>query len=457
MCNFAVSNSFIMNFKITKGLDLKLAGAATDTLLAFTLPDTFHIHPSDFRWLKPKLLVQVGDRVEIGTPLFCDKADERTVIVSPVAGTVQEIVRGEKRVIEEILIARDPDAPTEKTILFDPPTDGETVRKLLLQNGLWSCLRQRPYSTIPNPAAKPKSVFISCFDSDPLAPDFRILMRGKEKDFHHGIQMLQLAAGDATVHLCMREGADNQLFESVENVQKHYFSGPHPAGNVGTQIHRIDPIDKGETVWFLDPQEVARIGRFFAEHTLQFEKTAALTGPAVKTTGYFNTIYGADLSALLADNFTQENVRVISGSVLNGSKLGISPSLAFHDRQITVIAEGGHREIIGWLLPGLKKWSLSHTFLAWLTPKRPYDVNTSLHGGRRAVMMTDVYDKVFPFDLLPLQLLKACEIKDIEQMEALGIYEVDSEDFALCELVCPSKKEWQQIIYEAIMELSRSN
>ena len=446
-----------MKFNITKGLDLRLAGTASDTTLDFALSGTFHIRPSDFRWLKPKLLMQAGDRVEIGTPLFCDKAEERIVIVSPVAGTVNEIVRGEKRVIEEITITRDPESATEATLYFDAPTDGESVRKLLLQHGLWPCLRQRPYSTVPNPDIKPKSVFVPCFDSNPLAPDYNIQMRGKEEQFRFGLQMIQLAANNAPVHLCMRDGADNQFFEGVENVEKHYFSGPHPAGNVGTHIHRIDPLDKGDVVWFIDPQEVARIGRFFAEHVLQFSKTAALTGPAVKVAGYFNTVYGSDLTALLKGNLSQDNVRVISGSVLSGSKLRDSPTLRFYDHQMTVIAEGGKREILGWLLPGLKKWSASHTFLSWLTPKRTYNVDTSLHGGRRAVMMTDVYDKVFPFDLMPLQLLKACEIKDIEQMEALGIYEVDSEDFALCELVCPSKKEWQRIVEEAILELRMQN
>lgn len=442
-----------MNVNITKGLDLKLNGAAPDATLDFALTDRFSIRPSDFRWLLPKLLVQAGDRVEIGTPLLCDKRDERIVIVSPMAGTAQEIVRGEKRVIEEVTIARDLESTTEATIDFDAPTDGDSVRKLLLQYGLWPCLRQRPFATIPNPDSKPKSVFIPCFDSNPLAPDFNVLMRGKEEYFRHGIQMLQIAAGDVPIHLCMREGTDNQLFESIKNVQKHYFSGPHPAGNVGTHIHYLDSINKGDIIWYIDPQEVARIGQFFAKHTLQFVKIAALTGSVVKNPGYFSTVYGADLTALLMDNLTQENVRLISGSVLSGSKLGDSPTLRFHDRQITVIAEGGQREILGWLLPGLKKWSLSRTFLSWLTPKRTYDVNTSLHGGRRAIIMTDVYDKVFPFDLMPLQLLKACEIKDIEQMEALGIYEVDSEDFALCELVCPSKKEWQRIVETAIHDL----
>ena len=446
-----------MKLNITKGLDLQLAGPASDTTLDSALSGTFHIRPSDFRWLKPKLLVQEGDRVEIGAPLFCDKADERIIIVSPVAGTVNEIVRGEKRVIEDVTIARDPDANMEATVDFDAPTDGESIRKLLLQYGLWPCLRQRPFSVIPNPDVKPKSVFVPCFDSNPLAPDYNVLLRGKDELFRFGLQMLQLAAGNAPVHLCMKEGADNQLFEKAENVEKHYFSGPHPAGNVGTHIHHIDPINKGDVVWFIDPQEVSRIGLFFAEHVLQFEKTAALTGPAVIDTGYITTVYGMDLTTLLTDNLTQENVRVISGSVLSGSKLGVSPTLRFYDHQITVITEGGKREILGWLSPGLKKWSASHTFLSWLTPKRTYKVDTSLHGGRRAIMMTDVYDKVFPFDLMPLQLLKACEIKDIEQMEALGIYEVDSNDFALCELICPSKKEWQRIVEDALFELRIKN
>lgn len=446
-----------MDFIIRKGLDLKMAGEATDKVLDNVLSDIIFVRPSDFRWLKPKLMVQPGDRVEIGTPLFCDKQDERIVVVSPVAGAVKEIVRGEKRVIEAITIVRDADAPVQASVAFDQPADGQSVRALLLRHGLWPCLRQRPFAVIPNPDVRPKSVFVPCFDSNPLAPDYSILMRGQEDSFLRGLQILQMAAEDASMHLCMRKGADNALFERANNVEKHYFSGPHPAGNVGTHIHLVDPIDKGDTVWFIHPQEVARIGQFFAEHILQFGKMAALTGPEIKSTGYFTTVYGADLSALLADNLRQERVRIISGSVLSGRQCSEMPLLGFYDQQMTVIAEGGQREILGWLLPGLKKWSLSRTFLAWLTPKRTYGVDTSLHGGRRAYMMTDVYDKVFPLDLMPLQLLKACEIKDIEQMESLGIYEVDSEDFALCELVCPSKKECQRIVEEGAFELRIEN
>ncbi len=442
-----------MNYRITKGLDLKIAGEADDNLLPMKSLVYVYVRPSDFRWLTPKLLVQQGDAVQVGTPLFCDKKDERVVFVSPVEGRVEEIVRGQKRVIEAITITCEKDAATEKTVDFEEPLDAESTRKLLLTYGLWPCLRQRPFSVIPSPEARPKALFVPCFDSHPLAPDFNILLRGLEEQFLYGLKMLQRAAGNVPTCLCMREGAENQLFEKAEDVQKHYFSGPHPAGNVGTHIHSIDPIGKDETVWYADPQDIARIGEFFLHHRLCFQKTAALTGSAVKHTGYFSTIYGADLSSLLVENLTEENVRIISGNVLRGNALKQYLTLGFYDRQITVIPEGGKREILGWLLPGLKKWSLSRTFLAWLTAKRIYEVNTSLHGGRRAVMMTDVYDKVFPFDLMPLQLLKACEIKDIEQMEALGIYEVDSEDFALCELVCPSKKDWQRIVEEALYSI----
>lgn len=442
-----------MNYRITKGLDLKIAGAADDNPLPLMPPAHVYVRPSDFRWLTPKLLVQQGDAVQVGTPMFCDKKDERIVVVSPVEGRVEEVVRGEKRVIEAITITCEKDAAMEKTVDFEEPSDAESIRKLLLEYGLWPCLRQRPFSVIPSPDAHPKALFIPCFDSHPLAPDFNILLRGKEEPFLHGLKMLQRAAGDVPAYLCMREGADNQLFEKAENVKKYYFSGPHPAGNVGTHIYLIDPLDKDESVWYADPQDIARIGEFFLHHRLHFQKTAALTGSAVKCTGYFTAIYGADLSSLFGDNLIQENVRIISGNVLRGNALKQYLTLGFYDRQITVIPEGGKREILGWLLPGFRKWSRSHTYTAWLTPKRTYSVDTSLHGGRRAFMLTDVYDEVFPFDLLPLQLLKACQIKDIEQMEALGIYEVDDEDFALCELVCPSKMPCQQIVEDALMTL----
>ncbi|MCQ2284921.1 MAG: Na(+)-translocating NADH-quinone reductase subunit A [Bacteroidales bacterium] len=446
-----------MNYKISKGLDIVLKGKAIDTDLNFVLSDSFYVKPDDFRWLKPKLLVNEGDMLEVGTPLFADKQDERIVIVSPIKGQVVRIVRGEKRAIQAVTLRRADETAVTRQIDFPEPKDGRTIRQLMLQYGLWPCLRQRPYATIPCPDAIPKSVFISCFDSSPLAPEYSILLRGKEVFFQHGISVLQMASEQAPIHLCMKQGADNKIFESIDNVAKHYFSGPHPAGNVGTQIHRIAPIDKGDVVWYLTPQEVARIGRFFMAHVLGFEQRAALTGPAVAHTGYFNTVYGADLSALFANRLSVETVRCISGNVLTGIQLADIPTLRFHDHQVTVVEEGGQREFIGWLLPGFKKWSFSHTYTSWLMKNKTYEHNTSLHGGRRTFMMTDVYDKVFPFDIIPLALLKACYVKDIEQMEELGIYEVDDEDFALCEVVCPSKMECQKIVRDALIELRMDN
>lgn len=442
---------------ISKGLDIKLEGAAQNVRLEVPAASLYYIRPSDFRWLTPRLRVAENDMVEVGTPLFADKQDERVVIVSPVQGRVRQIVRGEKRVIRAIVIESATEAVTARSVDVPTLSNSQDVRTLMLQYGLWSMLRQRPFSIIPNPDDQPKAVFVSCFDSAPLAPDFGRLLQGKEEYFRKGLEMLRMAAGDVPVHLCVRAGEDNALFEQCDNVQLHCFQGPHPAGNVGTQIHYIDPIRKGESIWYIDPQDVAIMGRFFADHVLCFEKTMALTGPAATTTGYFTAAYGADLSALFGQDWGREEVRIISGNVLTGEKLEDFPTVRFYDRQVTMLNEGGRREWLGWLLPGLKKWSFSHTFLSWLTPNKTYQHNTSLHGGRRAFMMTDVYDKVFPFDILPLQLLKACYIKDVEQMEALGIYEVDDEDFALCEVVCPSKMECQQIVREAIWELIVKN
>lgn len=447
-----------MHIRIKQGLDLKLSGEPVKTVADMPTPQYCYVHPADFKWLTPKLDVQEGSPVEIGEPLFHDKDNPRIRFVSPVKGTVRQVVRGEKRVILSMVIEMAPEQGLYRRVEFPEPKNAEDYKELMCEYGLWPMLRQRPYSTIPDPEIQPKAVFISCFDSSPLAPDYAFMLQGREEDFRSGARVLQTLA-QAPVHLCMREGADNALFESVPDAEKHYIGGPHPAGNVGTQIHHIAPIQKGEVVWYISPEDVAAIGRFFSHHELGFERTVALTGPCVQNPCYMRMPYGADLSALL-DNQVKTHgraSRTISGNVLTGKILDEWPSVRFYDRQITAIEEGGQREILGWLLPGFKKWSLSHTFLSWLTPKRTYSFNTSLHGGRRTFMMTDVYEKVFPFELLPLQLLKACAIKDIEQMEALGIYEVDSEDFALCEVVCPSKTECQKIVEEAMKELRINN
>ena len=464
-------------YRIRRGLDIKMTGSARQMLEQHT-PPTYYVCPPDFRWLKPKLLVNEGDSVEIGTPLFCRKEDERIVVVAPVEGTVRTIVRGEKRAIEAIIIDRKDNSETSRPVDISETNDVNSLKQMLLANGLWPFLRQRPFSVIPCPDSQPKALFISCFDSSPLAPDYKILLKGKKDEWEKGICILKQVIGPSPIHLCLRKGDDNTFFESTENVDIQYFKGPHPAGNVGTQIHRIAPIDKGETVWYIHPQDVVTIGRFFLRKELSFEKTIALTGPKMEQPGYISTIYGADLSEILKNNnvvshfsrrhrrhdatLRAENIRYIAGNVLTGKQMTEFNATHFYDSQVTAIAEGGEREIIGWLLPGLRKWSFSHTYLSWLypsqfTPKENNSnfliYNTSLNGGRRTFMMTDVYDKVFPFSIIPLSLLKACLTQDIEQMEELGIYEVDDEDFALCEVVCPSKMECQQIIRDGLFLL----
>lgn len=443
-------NSKDQIIKIRSGLDLHLTGSAekrTDSVSTMQ----FAIHPDDFRWFNPKLLVNEADAVEVGTPLFVRKSDERVAVVSPVNGVVKQIVRGEKRALKAIIIEADSNC---KKLQFEMPSSANDVRQLLLQYGLWPCLRQRPFSEIPSPDTMPKALFVSCFDSSPLAPDYPYLLENRKEEWLEGIRILKILLGDIPIHLSLKADQENLIFEETPDVEFHYFSGPHPIGNVGTQIHHVSPINKGETIWFIHPQDVALIGRVFLKKELCFEKKVAFTGPAAENPRYLSMTYGANLSELLPIENPQ--IRCISGNILTGSKFDEFPSVRFYDAQITLLDEGGQREIIGWLLPGLKKWSFSHTFLAWLMKNRKFHFATSLHGGRRVFVMTDIYEKVFPFDIIPLALLKACIIKDIEQMEDLGIYEVDSEDFALCEVVCPSKTECQKIILDGLFYLKNN-
>lgn len=439
------------SFTIKKGLDIQLEGEAVRNLKTH-LSSKSYIFPTDFRWFVPKLLVKEGDPVTVGTPLFCKKRDERVCVVSPVNGKITQIVRGEKRVLEVIEIENE-ETSIPKRCEIPENLSSSIIQSLMLQNGLWPMLRQRPFSVIPSPDKKPKSLFISCFDSSPLAPDFFFLLNNQKEMWQKGVEILKLLLGEIPIYLGLNSNDNNSIFEETKDVNIRYFSGPHPVGNVGTQIHLVDPINKGESVWFIHPQDVVTIGRFFLKGELSFDRIVALTGPELTETGYWKVNYGSDLKPLLMPLLHSDNVRLISGNVLTGSKLSDFLAVRFYDCQVTALQEGGEREFLGWLLPGLKKWSFSHTYLSFLFPKKKFNHNTSLNGGKRTFVMTDIYDKVFPFDIIPLSLLKACVIKDIEMMEALGIYEVDTEDFALCEAVCPSKIDCQQIVYEALEQI----
>jgi Na+-transporting NADH:ubiquinone oxidoreductase subunit A len=434
--------------KIKRGLDLKLIGDPVKSVEDFPVADIFAVKPMDFTGLNPKLLVKVGDQVLAGTPLLFDKDNEAIKICSPVSGEVVEILRGEKRVILEIKILADREIKFMPFQIANPKDlNREAIIEKLLKSGTWPLIRQRPYAIIANPAEIPKSIFISAFDSNPLAPNYDFIMQGQEMDFQTGLNALKKLT-NGKIHLNVRHSPTTApVFINASDVQINKIEGPHPAGNVGVQIHHIDPVYKGETVWYINPQDVLILGRLFNEGILDAKKTIALTGSQIDNPKYFNTIIGASVKKMLeVGGLKKGENRIISGNILTGNQIAANGFLGFYDSQITVIPEGREFEFMGWMAPGLQKFSLSRTFFSWLTPNKKYDLNTNLNGEERPFVMTGEYEKVFPMDILPVQLLKSILIEDIDLMEKLGIYEVVEEDFALCEFMCTSKIRSQEII-----------
>lgn len=432
--------------KIKRGLDIKLKGQPMKELKAVEIKE-YALKPTDFIGVFPKMLVNVGDKVKAGTPIFFDKYRENIVFTSPVSGTITELVRGEKRKLLEIRIESDGSNEYVEFGKSNPSSQGkDEIIDKLLKSGVWPYIKQRPYSVIANPTDKPKAIFISAFDSAPLAPDFDYMVEGKAPEFQAGIDALaKLTSGK--VHLNIKDGVTrSSVFTNAKNVVLTGFTGPHPAGNVGVQIHHISPINKGETVWVVDPQSVIIIGRLFTEGRYNAEKTIALGGSEVGKTGYFKVKNGACILPLVKDNVSVGENRFISGNVLTGTKIEKSGFLSFYHNHITVIPEGNNYEFFGWLIPSPKKHSFYRTALSWLTPSKEYSLNTNFNGGERAFVITGELEKVLPMDIYPIQLMKAILNDDIEKCESLGIYEVDEEDIALCEYINTSKIEMQEIL-----------
>ena len=438
---------------LRKGLDINLQGKAQEQLSVAPLASAYALSPLDFEGVTPKLLVKEGDEVKAGTPLFFNKYDERILFTSPVSGTVAAINRGEKRKILSVEVT--PSAQQQYVEFATPDlkeASREQIVEMLLQAGLWPMILQRPYGTIANPSDEPKAIFISAFDSAPLAPDFNFVLKNEQKNLQTGIEVLQrLTSGK--VHLSMRAKAEGQI-SSLAGVEHHTFAGKHPVGNVGVQIHHIDPVNKGEVVWTVNVQDLAIIGRLFNEGKVDMTKIIAVAGSEVENPHYVQMIAGAKVDSLLAGNVKAQKegdkVRIISGNVLTGVKTGENGFIAFYANQLTLIPEGDKYELLGWAMPRFKKFSVSKAYFSWLCPKRAYKLDTNLNGGERPFVVTGLYEQYLPMDIYPMYLLKACLAGDIEKMENLGIYEVVEEDFALCEFVDPSKIEMQQIIRDGI-------
>ncbi len=431
--------------KIKKGLNISMLGTAEKIIKKANQAEYYAVKPTDFKGIRPKLVVKVGDKVKAGTPLFYDKFQPEVQFTSPVSGEVTAINRGERRVILEVVVKADATIEYEEFQLGDSTNlSKEEIVAVLQQSGLWPTIRQRPYSTIANPDDTPKAIFISAFESAPLAPDMDYVAKEYTNYFQKGIDILSKLT-DGIIHLNINaDYPAAETFTKAKGVQINKFTGPHPSGNVGVQINKIDPINKGEIVWYTYPQEIITIGRLFDNGIYDATKIIALAGSEVQNPKYYKIINGASIKNLIDEN--ENDLRYISGNVLTGSKISDDGFVGYYDNQVTIIPEGKYYEFFGWATPGFKKYTASRALLSWLIPGKKYRLDTNIHGGQRAFVMTGEYNKVFPMDIYPVQLIKAIMVEDIDKMEQLGIYEVDEEDFALCEYVCTSKIEVQSII-----------
>jgi Na+-transporting NADH:ubiquinone oxidoreductase subunit A len=443
--------------KISKGLDIKLVGEAEKKTVTVS-PRSFACKPIDFTGVFPRMLVQEGDEVMAGSPVYADKQHPEILFASPVSGTVKEIRRGAKRLLLEIVI--EPDGKTT-AVDFGKADPGslsrEQITDKMLRSGVWPVVRQRPYNTIARPGEDPKAIVISAFDTNPLAPDYNFLMEGEETAFQAGLDALKnLTSGK--IYLNLRGDTNtSKVFLQARGVELTRFTGPHPAGNVSTQISRLDPIGKGEVIWHLRPQEVLVVGRLFLTGAYDATRIIALTGSMVKRPAYYKMPAGACIHDLVENNIHEGTSRYISGNVLTGTRITGNGYTGFYDSQVTVIPEGNFHEFLGWALPGLNKHSFHNMFLSRFLPGKKFDLDTNLHGGERAFVMTGKYEQVFPFDIYPMQLLKAILAEDIDLMENLGIYEIDAEDFALAEFIDTSKIELQSIVRQGLELLRKEN
>lgn len=443
--------------KLKKGFDINLAGTADKKIVEIEQPETFALKPTDFVAItKPKVLVQEGDNVKAGTPLLYDKEMEDVLYTAPVSGEVVEVKRGAKRKLLEIKILADKQIEFEQFQKYSASDlkslSREDATSQLKKSGVWPVIIQRPFGIVANPDEAPKSIFISGFDTNPNAADVGFILEGQDQYFQAGIDILRKLT-EGQVHLNLdAKGEVPSVFSKVEGVEVNRFSGPHPAGNVGTQIHHIDPISKGEIVWTVSPFGVAQIGKLFLEGHHDSSRIVAVTGAEVKTPQYVKTYTGACLDKLTAGNVKAEHVRFVSGNVLTGENVGKNGYLGYYHNQISVIAEGDEEEFLGWIKPSAKKLSFHRAFglLSFLSPKKEYVLDTNTHGEERGFVVTGAFEEVMPMDILPTYLFKSIMAEDFDDMEGLGIYEVIEEDVALCEFIDPSKQDLQQILREGL-------
>ncbi len=443
-----------MSNKITikKGLDIRLVGKAENTLHEAGLAEVYAVCPDDYKGITPKMLVAEGEHVLAGDAIFFDKANPEVLFSSPVSGTVKAIVRGEKRKIMAVEITPDAQQEHRRIEGINPGSmNAQDVKDLLLKVGFWPMIIQRPFGIIASTAATPRDIFISALDTAPLAADIDFTLQGQTENLNAGISLLKkLTSGK--VYLSTAVGS--KLSEGIKDAECYEFAGKHPAGNVGTQIAKINPIAKGDVVWTVAPHHVAMIGNLVRTGEVNFEKIVAVAGSAIESPRYQRIISGAKVGSFVKSNIkTDVKARIISGNPLTGSRTCEEGYIGFYDNMVCALPEGDKYELFGWIAPRFKKFSMSRSYFSWLQCGKKYDLDTNLNGGVRTFVLNDIYNKVMPMDIYPVYLIKAILAGDIDKMENLGIYEVIEEDIALCEFICPSKIEWQSILRDGINQM----
>ncbi|SEA49168.1 Na(+)-translocating NADH-quinone reductase subunit A [Bizionia paragorgiae] len=440
------------DIKIKKGLDIKLQGAAEKVTENAIISNFYSVRPDDFHSVTPKLVVKVGAKVKAGDVLFYNKANEDVKFVSPVSGEIVEIPRGAKRKILSVKIQADKEQTFKDfgTLNVDS-ANADAIKSRLLESGCWAFVKQRPYDVIAKPEVTPKAIFVSAYASAPLAADLDYVLQGKEAELQAAVTALgKLTNGK--VHVSVDKNGNSPL-AGLSGITLHKVSGPHPSGNVGTQINKIDPVNKGETVWTVSAQDLVIIGELLLTGKFSAKRTVALAGSSVKKPRYFKTVIGSEVATMVFDNGVEKggNDRIISGDVLTGLQVKADGYLDYYSNIITVIPEGDDYEFFGWNKPVFNKVSTSRAMtFSWLTPNKKYDLNTNTNGEHRNFVTTGTFEEVFPLDIYPMQILKACMYEDLDEMEALGMYEVAPEDFALTEFVCVSKQPHQDIIRKGL-------
>ena len=441
--------------KLHKGLDINLKGRATEQKIQLKSNGKYALVPDDFEGVTPKVVVKEGDKVQAGDALFINKQYPEVKFASPVSGTVSAVVRGERRKV--LCVKVDADAQ-QSFVDFGKKDvaklDGKAVIEALLEAGIFGYVNQLPYAVSTNPSVMPKAIFVSALRDKPLAADFEYEVKGQEADFQTGITALSKIA---KTYLGVGVGS---ALENVKDAEVTVFDGKCPAGNVGVQVNHLDPVNKGEVVWTIgDPSVVLFIGRLFNSGKVDLRRTVALCGSEVKNPAYVDMLVGEELSTLLSNSYdASKSVRIINGNVLTGKPTTKEGFLGAHSSEITVIPEGNDAdEVLGWILPRFNQFSVSRSYFSWLCGKKQYALDARIKGGERHMIMSGEYDKVLPMDIYGEYLIKAIITGDIDRQEALGIYEVSPEDFALAEFVDSSKLELQRIVREGLNVLRKEN